>query len=206
MSEWIKDTVITLITSLGYTGIGLMMFLENLFPPIPSELIMPLAGFTVGQGKMEFVPAVLAGIIGTILGALPWYFAGKTLGEARLKSWADRYGKWLTITGQDVEKSRAWFYRHGNQAVLWGRLVPGVRTLISIPAGLVQMPLANFLAYSTLGTAIWVSCLTYAGYILGDNYEQVDQYLGPVSKIVVAVIVISFVLWLVQRLRSQSSS
>ena len=185
--------------SLGYLGIGLLMFAENLFPPIPSELIMPLAGFTVSQGKMNFALAVLAGVVGTILGAIPWYYAGKLVGERRLKRLADKYGKWLTISSQDIDKATRWFDRYGNKAVLYCRLVPGVRTLISLPAGISNMPLVPFLLYSTIGTTLWVLFLTYAGYLLGNNYELVDDYLGPVSKIVLVIIIVAFVIWIVRK-------
>lgn len=195
MVEWITNTM----NSLGYWGIGLMMFLENLFPPIPSELIMPLAGFTVAQGKLEFVPVVVAGVVGTVLGALPWYYAGKILGEQRLKSLADCYGKWLTISSKDITRATRWFDNHGSKAVFFCRLVPGVRTLISLPAGISKMPLVPFLLYSTLGTLLWVSLLTYAGYVLGDNYEVVEVYLGPVAKIVVASLLFGFIIWIVKR-------
>jgi membrane protein DedA with SNARE-associated domain len=187
------------MNSLGYWGIGLMMFLENLFPPIPSELIMPLAGFTVAQGKLEFVPVVVAGVVGTVLGALPWYYAGKILGEQRLKSLADRYGKWLTISSKDITRATGWFDNHGSKAVFFCRLVPGVRTLISLPAGITRMPLLPFLLYSTFGTLLWVGLLTYAGYLLGDNYELVEEYLGPVSKIVIATLLAAFIVWVVKR-------
>lgn len=185
--------------SLGYWGIGLLMFLENLFPPIPSELIMPLAGFTVAQGEMQFSYAVLAGVLGTMLGALPWYYASKVLGEVRIKNWADRYGKWLAISSRDIQKAIDWFNKHNRKAVLIGRLVPGVRTLISIPAGISNMQLIPFLLYSLVGTLLWISLLTYAGYALGQNYHLVDQYLAPVSKIVLASLAIWFVLWVIKR-------
>ncbi|HEY9637667.1 MAG TPA: DedA family protein [Coleofasciculaceae cyanobacterium] len=185
------------MTSLGYWGIGLLMFAENLFPPIPSELIMPLAGFTVAQGKMNFTLAVIAGVIGTILGALPWYYAGKLVGEKRLKSLADKYGKWITVSSKDIDKATRWFSRYGNKAVLLGRLVPGIRTLISLPAGLSNMPLAPFLIYSTLGTTAWVMLLTFLGYMLGDHYELVEEYLGPVSKIVLVFLIVAFIAWVV---------
>jgi len=195
MVEWITNTM----NSLGYWGIGLLMFLENLFPPIPSELIMPLAGFTIAQGTMQFAPVIVAGVLGTVLGALPWYYAGKILGEQRLKSLADRYGRWLTISSKDITRATSWFDKHGGKAVFFCRLVPGVRTLISLPAGISGMPLIPFLLLSTLGTLLWVSLLTYAGYVLGDNYEIVEQYLGPVSKIVVASLLFAFIIWVVQR-------
>jgi membrane protein DedA with SNARE-associated domain len=199
MQQWITD----IMTSLGYWGIGFLMFAENLFPPIPSELIMPLAGFVVAQGKMSFVPAVLAGVVGTILGAFPWYYAGKFLGEERLKQLADKYGKWITVSSEDIDKATRWFNRFGKKAVLLGRLVPGVRTLISLPAGLSEMPLAPFLIYSTLGTTAWVMLLTFLGYVLGDNYELVEEYLGPVSKIVLVFLVVLFIAWVIIKKRKE---
>ena len=195
MAEWITNTM----NSLGYVGIGLLMFLENLFPPIPSELIMPLAGFTVFQGKMQFFYAVLAGVVGTVLGALPWYYAGKLLGEERLKALADRYGKWLSISSKDIDRADDWFDRYNAKAVFFCRLVPGVRTLISLPAGISGMPLVPFLIYSTLGTALWVSLLTYAGYALGQNYHLVDQYIGPLSKVVLCILIAAFIIWVVKK-------
>ena len=191
------------MTSLNYWGIGLLMFAENLFPPIPSELIMPLAGFTVSQGKMSFVPAVLAGVIGTIIGALPWYYAGKLVGEERLKALADKYGKWITVSSQDIDKVTRWFNRYGKKAVLMGRLVPGIRTLISLPAGLSNMPLVPFLIYSTIGTTMWVMLLTFLGFILGDHYELVDEYLAPVSKIVLVFLIVAFIVWVVLKKRKK---
>jgi len=197
MLDWITTT----INSLGYLGIGFLMFVENLFPPIPSELIMPLAGFVVAQGKMNFVYVLLAGVIGTILGAFPWYYAGRLLGEERLSRLCDRYGKWIGISGADIARSKSWFDRHGGKAVLLCRLVPGVRTLISIPAGISNMNMAAFLIYSTIGTTLWVGLLTYAGFALGQHYDLVDQYLGPVSKYVLIAISIVFVIFLIVKNR-----
>jgi membrane protein DedA with SNARE-associated domain len=197
MTEWVTQTM----TSLGYLGIGLLMFLENLFPPIPSELIMPLAGFTVAQGKMAFVPALAAGVIGTMLGALPWYYLGCYLGEDRLKNWLNRYGRWLGISGEEIEKAQRWFYRHGNKAVFFGRFVPGIRTLISLPAGFSEMRFSQFLIYSTLGTLGWTFLLTYAGYLLGNNYQLVEKYVGPISKVALGLVFVGFVVWFIQHWR-----
>jgi membrane protein DedA with SNARE-associated domain len=199
MSEWISTWITTTMSSMGYVGIGLLMFLENLFPPIPSELIMPLAGFTVSQGKMEFFPAVAAGVIGTVLGAFPWYYAGKIIGGERSRQLADRYGKWLTLSGKDIDTANGWFNRHGSKAVLLCRLVPGVRTLISLPAGINTMPLVPFIIYSTIGTTLWVLFLTFLGLQLGNNYDKVEQWLGPVSKIVLGSLVVVFVGWIWKR-------
>lgn len=199
MVEWITSTM----EAMGYVGIGLLMFLENLFPPIPSELIMPLAGFTVAQGEMNFQYAVLAGVVGTMLGALPWYYAGKFVGEERLRKLADRYGKWADISSADIDKANRWFYKHGPKAVFFGRLVPGIRTIISLPAGLTSLPIGIFLLYSTVGTALWVGLLTYAGFALGDNYELVDEYLGPVSKLVLVVLILAVIIWVVKKLQTK---
>jgi membrane protein DedA with SNARE-associated domain len=177
------------------------MFLENIVPPIPSELIMPLAGFAVAQNEMEFAPAIAAGIIGTVLGALPWYYAGVVSGERRLKRLIKRRGDWLGISVEDLERSQGWFHRHGNRTVFFGRFIPAIRTLISLPAGFNNMAMIPFLIYSSLGTLIWVSLLTYAGYILGDNYQLVEEYLKPISVVVVASLVIGIGVWIWRRKR-----
>ena len=187
------------MTSLGYLGIGLLMFLENLFPPIPSELIMPLAGFNIAMGKMEFLPTISVGVFGTVIGALPWYYLGKQLGEKRIKKLADRYGKWLQISAKDIDKAKYWFDRYGERAVLIGRLVPGVRTLISLPAGMAAMPIITFLIYTTIGTIFWVSLLTYGGYILGDRYTEIEHFLAPVSKIILGLILGVVIVWLLRK-------
>ncbi len=197
MLEWITNT----ITSLGYWGIAWLMFLENLFPPIPSELIMPLAGFTAraNPNQLNIFGVFLAGLLGSVIGALIWYYPGRFLGEQRLKDLADKYGKWLTISSKDITKAKSWFDSQGSKAVLFGRLVPGIRTLISVPAGISNMPLLPFLFYTTLGSAIWVGLLTYSGYLLGSQYTLVDKYLAPVSKFVVVSIFLGFIFWLIQR-------
>ncbi|WP_341526954.1 DedA family protein [Nostoc sp. UHCC 0302] len=197
MLEWITNT----INSLGYWGIALLMFVENLFPPIPSELIMPLAGFTARAtpDRLNIIGVFFAGLLGSVLGALVWYYPGKFLGETRLKRWADKYGKWLTISSKDITKAKGWFDRQGSKAVFIGRLVPGIRTLISVPAGISNMHLLPFLFYTTLGSAAWVGLLTYSGYILGSQYELVDKYLAPVSKIVLGGLVLAFIVWIFKR-------
>jgi membrane protein DedA with SNARE-associated domain len=195
MTEWITNTM----NSLGYVGIALLMFLENLFPPIPSELIMPLAGFTISQGKMQLIPAIAAGVIGTILGAFPWYYLGKIVDESRLENLADKYGKWIFVSATDVNKANKWFNKYGNMAVFLGRLVPGVRTLISLPAGINNMNMGSFVIYSTIGTLLWVSFLTGAGYVLGDNYGSIEKYIAPLSKIAILSIGFLFVIWVFKK-------
>lgn len=180
MVEWI----IGLTNSLGYWGIGFLMFMENIFPPIPSELIMPLAGFTVSQGKMDFSLAVIAGTVGTMLGTYAWYYLGRLVNYQRLSNWTNRYGKWIRVTVEDIDHVNDWFNKYGRKAVFFGRMVPGIRTLISLPAGMNQMPLLSFTLYSTLGTFIWTLALTTAGLLLGENYASLEDYLAPISKLV----------------------
>lgn len=193
------EQIISTINALGYIGIALLMALENIFPPIPSELIMPLAGFTVSQGKLEFFYVVIAGTIGSVLGASPWYFLGRYWGLKRTKKIADKYGKWLTVSGEDVEKAKTWFDRRGYAATAVGRLVPGIRTYISIPAGISKMPIIPFLIYSTAGSIVWVALLTYAGYILGENYERVGAYLKPFSVFVLVAVLAISIYWIIKR-------
>lgn len=200
------ESIINTINSLGYIGIALLMALENIVPPIPSELIMPLAGFTITQGKMNFMGVIIAGTIGSVLGATPWYFLGKSWGLKRTKNIANRYGKWLTLSGKDVEKAKIWFDRRGYIATGIGRLVPGIRTYISLPAGISKMPLLPFFFYSIIGSVFWVSFLTGAGYIFGENYGKVGAYLKPVSVLVLIIILASAIYWIIKRKRTSVHS
>jgi membrane protein DedA with SNARE-associated domain len=178
-----------IVESTGVFGIALLMLLENVFPPIPSELIMPLAGYTAAQGDANIVLVIVAGTIGSLAGAFLWYWIGFAIGEERLKRLADRYGRWLTLSRHDIDKADDWFDRHGHKAVLIGRLVPTVRTLISIPAGLSEMPRITFLIYSGIGTAAWTTLLAVLGYALGSQYEQVSAWIDPISIGVLLLIV-----------------
>jgi len=168
----------------GYLGVFALMALENIFPPIPSELIMPFAGFVAARGDLHVVGVLLAGTAGSVAGALPWYYAGKVYGKERLEKLADRHARWLTVTHGDIEHAMDAFEKHGRKVVLLGRLIPAIRTLISVPAGLAKMPMAQFLLYSTVGSLIWTGVLTGAGYLLESQYERVAQYVDPVSKAV----------------------
>lgn len=190
MGQWITDT----IASMGYAGVFFLTLLETVFPPIPSELIMPLAGYLVSQGRMTLAGAIVAGTTGSVAGALMLYWVGRRFGEERLKLFADRHGRWLTLSRDDIERASAWFSRHGGWAVFACRLVPGLRSLISIPAGINRMGLPLFIACTALGTLLWTALLVYLGYALGANFEQVGRYLGPVSKGLLVVIVLWY-LW-----------
>nr|WP_255635585.1 DedA family protein [Azospirillum sp. 412522] len=189
------DWIVGMVEQTGYLGVALLMFAENLFPPIPSELILPLAGFTAARGDLGLPMIIVSGTAGAVLGALFWYLIGRWVGSRRLKQWAARHGRWLTIAPEEVEEAAAHFRERGGRAVLIGRMIPAVRTLISIPAGVSNMALVPFLLYTTVGTAIWTSFLATAGYLLEDRYQQIAGWVNPVSNIVVA----GMALWYVYR-------
>jgi len=169
---------------MGYLVIAAVMLLENVFPPIPSELVMPLGGFYVQQGKLALAPVILAGLIGTVLGAWFWYGVGRLINEQRIEHWLARHGRWIGITPADLARSRRWFNRHGSAVVFWGRIIPGVRTLVSVPAGIELMPQLPFLAWTTAGSLIWILVLTLLGQGLGRGYEQVEHWIEPVTQLV----------------------
>lgn len=200
MVEWINN----LVGSLGYWGIGLLMFLENIFPPIPSELIMPLAGFAVAQGKMNFGLAVGAGTVGTMAGTYAWYYLGRLVNYQKLKNWIDRYGKWIGISAAEIDRVNAWFDKYGRKAVLFGRMVPGIRTLISLPAGMNQMSFGTFTLFSTIGTLLWTLALTIAGFLLGENYASIEDYIAPISKLVLFGLIGLFGYWIFKKVRQRN--
>lgn len=160
---------------------------------------MPLAGFMVAQGELNPVGVILSGVVGFLLSVLPWYLAGRYLGEDGLKQILYRHRRWLALSTDKLAKATDWFYRRSRQAILLSLLLPGVRNIISIPAGISGMPLSSFLFYSTLGAIIWLSALTYLGYVLGSRYYLVNQYLHPASKITVFVLIAAIVIWAVLR-------
>ncbi|MCP9772938.1 DedA family protein [Synechococcus sp. Tobar12-5m-g] len=167
----------------GYVLIGLALLLENMVPPIPSELVMPLSGFLVQQGKLQFVPVVVAALIGTVLGAWFWYGIGRLVNEERLEDLVGRHGRWLGLKPADLAVSRRWFARHGAAVVFWGRLVPGIRPFVSIPAGIELMPQRSFLLWTSAGSLLWILALVTAGLLLGSNYRQILVWLQPLGTI-----------------------
>ncbi|MDY0975534.1 DedA family protein [Massilia sp. CFBP9012] len=176
------DFITEFMQSGGYLAVFALMALENIFPPIPSELIMPFAGFVAARGDLSVLGVLIAGTAGSVAGALPWYYAGKVYGKERLEKFADKHARWLTVTHGDIEHAMESFEKHGRKVVLFGRLIPAIRTLISVPAGLAGMPMGQFLLYSTVGSLVWTGILTGAGYMLESQYERVAQYVDPVSK------------------------
>lgn len=196
MFDWISGV----IDEMGYAGIAFLMFAENVFPPIPSELIMPLAGFNAARGPMNIWGVLAAGIAGSLAGAVLWYWIGRKVKARRIRYLAARHGRWLTVSPDEFDQAQAWFDRHGGAAVFVGRLIPTVRTFISVPAGLLPMRLGIFLAYTTAGTALWTAFLTAAGYFLESQYQKVQGWLNPVSTAVV-VGILAFYVWRVATYR-----
>jgi membrane protein DedA with SNARE-associated domain/uncharacterized membrane protein YkvA (DUF1232 family) len=188
------DWLTSVISDGGYLGIVLLMLAENLFPPIPSEVIMPLAGFVAAKGELNIALMVLAGVLGSILGALPWYYAGRWIGEPGMRAFAARHGRWLTLDEKDIGKAIHWFARYGRIAVLVGRLIPTERTLISLPAGIARMPLVPFLIYSAIGTVLWTGLLAASGFWLQENYALVADSVDHISKIIIGLIILIY-LW-----------
>lgn len=176
-SDWIVDV----IHQGGYLGVAALMFAENIFPPIPSEVVMPVAGLAASRGDLALGAVIAAGTAGALAGQLFWYWLGYRIGEEGLKAFAARHGRWITMTPRDIDRADAWFDRHGAKAVFIGRMIPGVRTLISLPAGLSEMPLRRFLVSSAIGTTAWTAALASAGYTLGEQFEGVSTRIGPVS-------------------------
>lgn len=184
---------------LGYGAIALVMLLENVIPPIPSEVVMPLAGFLIQQGKLQLVPVLLAGLVGTVLGAWFWYGVGRLINEQRLEHWMAKHGRWFGLRAQDLARSRRWFNRHGVAVVFWGRIIPGVRTFVSLPAGIELMPQPLFLAWTTAGSLLWLLFLTLAGKALGNGYAQIEGIVKPFARILLAIIALGLLiagLWL----------
>jgi membrane protein DedA with SNARE-associated domain len=199
------DWIVSLIDKAGYFGIALLMLLENVFPPIPSEVIMPLAGFSAAKGTLSFAGVVISGTVGSLAGAYFWFLIGRWIGPKRLKQFAGRHGRWLTLHPDEVERARAFFARYQIVALFLGRLIPAIRSLISVPAGVNCIPTSTFLLWSSLGTALWTLLLASAGYLLQSQYERVSEWLNPVSNVVVAGLAVWY-LYRVIRFRAPEPS
>jgi membrane protein DedA with SNARE-associated domain len=177
--------ILSIIENTGYAGIFLLMVAENIFPPIPSEVIIPLAGFAAAKGDLNIIGVVIATTLGGLVGSLPWYFLGRFFGIVRLKKLSQKFGRALTMTADDIDGAQVWFSKHGHLAVFFGRLVPTVRSLISVPAGIARMPMGRFLLYSFFGTLIWNSFLLFFGYVLESQYETMSGYIDFISNFVI---------------------
>jgi membrane protein DedA with SNARE-associated domain len=189
----VADLLPDFIRGWGYFAVFLLMWVETFLPIFPSELVMPLAGLIATQGEMNPVGVALAGAAGSMTGAVSWYWAARALGYERFKRLVTRYGRITTVSVHEVEWLERWFTRLGPIMVLVGRCLPAVRTAISIPAGLTNMPFARFFVLSLIGVLISTGVLTWLGTLLGDHYKLIEHYAGPVSTIIVGA---AFLLWL----------
>jgi membrane protein DedA with SNARE-associated domain len=189
MSEWI----IRMISDAGYLGIAFLMFAETVFPPIPSEVIMPVAGVAAAKGELSIGAVILSGTAGAMFGNYFWYLAARVVSIERFKPFIQRWGKWLTLDWNEIERAEKLFGTQGWAIVFFGRMLPTLRSLISIPAGLLHMRLATFFIWSTIGTAIWTTLLGASGYVLGKRFGEVETYVGPASIAVMVVLVAAYV-------------
>ncbi|MEE1799685.1 DedA family protein [Streptomyces sp. JV176] len=199
IAGWAAD----LVDTMGGPGAGLAIALENLFPPLPSEVILPLTGFAAGQGVISLFSALFWTTLGSVVGAAVLYWIGVLFGRERM------YAIWARlplVKSSDLERTEKWFAKHGTKAVFFGRMVPIFRSLISVPAGLERMPMPIFLLLTTLGSLIWNSVLVLSGYWLGDQWDLVETYVGIISKVVLVLVVAAVVLYLVVRLRARGSA
>jgi membrane protein DedA with SNARE-associated domain len=189
MSDW----VIELIKQTGYIGVFLLMFLETVFPPVPSEVIMPIAGLSAARGDLTLWGVIVSGTAGAMFGNFFWYLLARVIGLGRFRPFIERHGRWLTLDWYDVEKAERLFGRFGGIVVGAGRMLPTVRSIVSIPAGLLHMRLKSFLIWSTVGTAGWSSALALAGYLLGQQFSDVEKVIGPLSMAIIALIIAAYI-------------
>jgi membrane protein DedA with SNARE-associated domain len=188
----------SVMESLGAVGVGVLIALENLFPPLPSELILPLAGFTASEGKLNVVAVIVMATVGSLFGALVLYGLGAWLGHERAFRWADRLPM---VDSGELRRASEWFSRHGGKAVLFGRMIPVVRSLVSVPAGIERMPLVRFCLYTVVGSTIWNTLFVMAGYVLREKWENAEQFANWVTWGVLALCVLWVVKFVVTRLR-----
>lgn len=195
LDEW----VISIMEQLGYVGIALLMFLDNVFPPLPSEIIMPSAGFVAARGELSLLGVIVAGSIGSLIAAAVLYGLGRTISQPTLFQLTERYGKYFMIKPQDVKTALHWFEHYGHRVVFIGRMVPAVRSLISIPAGMSHMPFWKFMFYSGLGTIIWTAFLACVGFYFGENLERMHHILSQSGNIILVLLTIALLIYLLRK-------
>lgn len=196
--EWVRDV----IGALGYVGVAVLTALETVFPPIPSEIVLPLAGSLIDDGRFSFVWLVVAATVGSVAGATVLYGLGWWIKPDRLTWLVRRFGRYALIDEDDLDRAQGWFDRHGGKAVLIGRCVPGIRSLISIPAGIERMPVGRFLGYTAVGSAIWNGALIGVGWVLGEQWHRVQDYVEILEYLVIGVAVVLVGWFLRRRMRS----
>lgn len=209
LMETVRVWIEQIILLLGYPGIALVMLIENLFPPIPSEVVMPFAGFLAAQGKLNLIGAIVAGTSGSVAGAVVLYYIGRWADEPVVRAFLRRWGRYLTVTEEDLNHVMRVFAKYGPPIVFFGRLVPIIRSLISVPAGMDRMPFGRFLLFTTLGSAIWSTALAYAGVVLAEHWETILVYSKQyerVTLVLLALAVIAFFTWRIVQARRRAAS
>ncbi len=207
MLDDLTDRVADVVEALGYLGVALLVALENVFPPIPSEVVLPLAGFVAGRGDASLPGMIAAATVGSVVGAWILYGIAAAVGPVRLRGFVVRHGKWFRLGERDLERAEEWFDRRSDAAVLIGRCIPLIRSIVSVPAGFRRMPFARFTVFTALGSLVWNAALIGAGAVLGDRWERVGDVVGLLqgAVIVAAVVLVAVIVWrrvLRPRLRS----
>ena len=211
LATWVQDV----INQFGYFGVALLVIIENVFPPIPSEIVLPFAGFVAQQGAgvaesdTSVIGMMIAATVGSVVGALILYFVSAAIGPDRLRAFVEKFGKWFGVKPADLVRAEAWFDRRSSLAVLVGRCVPLIRSIVSIPAGFRRMKLTNFILLTAIGSAVWNIALIGAGAVLKDQWDRVGDYVGVFQWVVVlaiVVFVVRFVISLVKRRRTSAAS
>lgn len=193
--------MLRLVGSLGYFGVALLMVAENIIVPLPSELIMPLAGYEAQTGRLSLVGVIVFGTLGSVVGSLLVYTLARSMGRERVTGWVDRHGRWLLLRGRDLQKASHRFERHGVWAVMIGRLLPGIRGLIALPAGFAPMHAFLFTGATIASTLVWCAVLAIAGDLLGTQFREIHSIIGPISWVMLGILLIGVIVWIVRRRR-----
>lgn len=203
MFDSLAQWTVEVVYYFGYSGVAVLMLLSNLFLPIPSELVLPFAGFLVGRGFFSFPVLMLAATVGSLVGALAVYAPAHRLGEDPARRFIKRYGRFVLLSESDLDKASGWFEQHGGRAVLLGRLVPGVGAMISVPAGIERMPLRGFLIYTLIGNGIWNGMFIALGWALSSQWGLVREYTSLIEYAVLAVVAVVILRFAWRRLRKR---
>ena len=212
LANWVQDV----INQFGYFGVALLVVIENVFPPIPSEIVLPFAGFVAQQGASAVnatagaaqsdttvIGMMIAATVGSVVGALILYFVSAAIGPERLRGFVERFGKWFGVKSADLVRAEEWFDRRSTAAVLVGRCVPLIRSIVSIPAGFRRMKLTSFVVLTAIGSAVWNIALIGAGALLGDQWERVGEYVGVFQWLVIAAVLVFLVRFVASRLKKR---
>ena len=208
LASWVQDV----INQFGYFGVALLVIVENVFPPIPSEIVLPFAGFVAQQGSSaaqsdtSVIGMMIAATIGSVVGALILYFVSAAIGPDRLRAFVENFGKWFGVKSSDLVRAEAWFDRRSSLAVLVGRCVPLIRSIVSIPAGFRRMKLSSFVVLTAIGSAVWNIALIGAGAVLKDQWDVVGDYVGVFQWVVVAAIIVVLAKFVLSRIKRRNTS